>query len=142
MSPDLKPGITFEWLYVVPPRATVPNLYADVPGCVDMPDVLATGYLVGILECACVQMLLDYLDDPHEQSLGTMVHFTHLAATPPGMAVRVKGRLDRIDGRRLYFSLSAWDGEEKISEGTHERTVVDSQRFRDAVEAKRLRMAT
>lgn len=142
MSPDLKPGITFEWMYVVPPRATVPNLYADVPGCVDMPDVLATGYLVGILECACVQMLLDYLDYPHEQSLGTMVHFTHVAATPPGMAVRVKGRLDRIDGRRLYFSLSAWDGEEKISEGVHERTVVDSQRFRDAIEAKRLRMAT
>jgi len=140
VSPELKPGVEFEWQYTVPVRATVPNLYEDIPGCREMPDVLATGYLVGIMECACVQMLLDHLDWPREQSLGTLVSFTHMAATPAGMAVTVRGRLDEVDGRRLRFSLTAWDGEDKIAEGRHERTVIDAVRFNDKIAAKRARM--
>ena len=50
MSPELQPGLRFEWQYTVPPRATVPQLYHDTPFCLDMPDVLATGYMVGMME--------------------------------------------------------------------------------------------
>lgn len=137
----LRPGITFSWQYVVPPKATVPNLYDDIPGCAEMPDVLATGYMVGIMECACLQMLRDYLDWPREQSLGTLVNFTHLAATPPGMAVTVKGELVAVEGRKLRFALSAWDGEDKITEGVHERHLIDAARFNDKIAAKAARMA-
>ncbi|WP_223851342.1 MULTISPECIES: thioesterase family protein [Cupriavidus] len=136
----LRPGIAFEWQYVVPPKATVPNLYDDIPGCADMPDVLATGYMVGIMECACLQMLRDYLDWPREQSLGTLVNFSHLAATPPGMAVTVKGELVAVEGRKLRFALTAWDGEDKISEGVHERHLIDAARFNDKIAAKAARM--
>ncbi|KAA6127013.1 thioesterase family protein [Cupriavidus cauae] len=139
MSPDLKPGLAFTWRYTVPPKATVPNLYDDVPGCPEMPDVLATGYMVGIMECACLQMLRQYLDWPREQSLGTLVSFTHLAPTPAGMTVTVKGVLTAIEGRKLRFELSAWDGEDKISEGVHERHLIDAARFNDKVAAKRER---
>lgn len=139
MSPELKPGLTFTWRYTVPPKATVPNLYDDVPGCPEMPDVLATGYMVGIMECACLQMLREYLDWPREQSLGTLVSFTHLAPTPAGMTVTVKGVLTAIEGRKLRFELSAWDGEDKISEGVHERHLIDAARFNDKVAAKRER---
>jgi fluoroacetyl-CoA thioesterase len=52
MSPELQPGLRCAWQYMVPPRATVPQLYHDTPFCRDMPDVLATGYLVGILGAA------------------------------------------------------------------------------------------
>lgn len=141
MSPDLKPGLAFTWRYTVPPKATVPNLYDDVPGCPEMPDVLATGYMVGIMECACLQMLREYLDWPREQSLGTLVSFTHLAPTPAGMAITVKGVLTAIEGRKLRFELSAWDGEDKISEGVHERHLIDAARFNDKVAAKRERAA-
>ncbi len=139
MSPDLKPGLAFTWRYTVPPKATVPNLYDDVPGCPEMPNVLATGYMVGIMECACLQMLRQYLDWPREQSLGTLVSFTHLAPTPAGMTVTVKGVLTAIEGRKLRFELSAWDGEDKISEGVHERHLIDAARFNDKVAAKRER---
>jgi hypothetical protein len=48
MSPEFQPGIRFEWHYTVPDRATVPRLYHDTPFCLDMPEVLATGYMVGM----------------------------------------------------------------------------------------------
>jgi len=40
MSPELQPGLRFEWSYTIPARATVPNLYHDTAFCRDMPDVL------------------------------------------------------------------------------------------------------
>ena len=138
--PPLSAGTTFSWQYTVPPKATVPKLYDDIPGCAEMPDVLATGYMVGIMECACLQMLRTYLDWPREQSLGTLVSFSHLAPTPPGMTVTVKGELVAVEGRKLRFALSAWDGEDKISEGVHERHLIDAVRFNDKVAAKLARM--
>ena len=129
MSPDLRPGLTFSWQYTVPPKATVPRLYDDIPGCPEMPDVLATGYMVGIMECACLQMLREHLDWPREQSLGTLVSFSHLAPTPPGMTVTVKGELVAVDGRRLSFEVTLTDGATVAAFGTVERVAVDRERF-------------
>lgn len=141
MSPDLRPGLEFSWQYVVPRKASVPQLYDDIPMCTEMPDVLATGYMVGIMECACLQALREHLDWPREQTLGTLVSFTHLAATPPGMTITVKGRLVEVEGRRLRFEVSAWDGEDKITEGVHERHVIDAARFNQKIAAKAARVA-
>jgi fluoroacetyl-CoA thioesterase len=129
MSPDLQPGIRFEWRYTVPGRATVPELYHDTPFCRDMPDVLATGYLVGMMELACVNGMMPYVDWPREQSLGTMVSFQHLAPTPPGMTLTIKGEVTEVDGRRVRFRLEAWDDVERICEGVHERCLIDPDRF-------------
>ena len=101
-----------------------------------MPQVLATGYLVGLMEWACIEAIRPHLDWPREQSLGTSVNFTHLAATPPGLTVTVEVRLDRIEGRKLTFRLSAHDGIDTISEGTHERVVIDAARFNAKVAEK------
>ena len=137
MSPDLKPGLAFEWTYVVPPRATVPQLYHDTAFCLDMPDVLATGYMVGMMELACVNAMMPYMDWPREQSVGTMVHFVHFAPTPPGMTLRIKGELTEVEGRRVRFHLEAWDDAERICEGTHERHVIDPLRFAAKVAQKK-----
>ena len=51
---------------------------------------------------------------------------THISATPPGFTVTVKGKLEKVEGRKLTFSLAADDGIDKISEGSHERLVVDA----------------
>lgn len=141
MSPELQPGLRFTWRYTVPPRATVPALYHDTPFCRDMPDVLATGYMVGMMELACLNGMLPYLDWPREQSLGTMVHFQHLAPTPPGMTLRIEGEVLAVEGRRVRFRVEAWDDVERICEGTHERTVIDTARFNGRVEAKRAQAA-
>jgi fluoroacetyl-CoA thioesterase len=129
MSPDFKPGLRFAWQYVVPPRATVPQLYHDTPFCGDMPDVLATGYMVGMMELACVNGMMPYMAWPHEQSLGTMVQFKHFAPTPPGMTLRIEGEVLEVEGRRVLFKVEAWDDVERICEGTHERHVIDPVRF-------------
>lgn len=129
MKNSLKPGLTYQFKFRVPSTKTVPHLYPESEMFQQMPEVLATGYMVGLMEWACLEALRPHLDWPGEQSLGTHVNFSHLAATPPGLTVTVDVRLDRIEGRKLAFSLSAHDGVDKIAEGTHERFVIDAARF-------------
>ncbi|MGE5622406.1 MAG: thioesterase family protein [Bacillota bacterium] len=141
MSPNLKPGITFEWTYVVPPRATVPELYHDTAFCRDMPDVLATGYMVGMMELACVNGIMPYVDWPREQSLGVHVSFSHLAPTPPGMTLTIRGEVVEVDGRRVKFRVEAWDGVDKITEGMHERMIIAPEKFNAKLERKKAKLA-
>lgn len=141
MSPDLKPGVTFEWTYLVPERATVPNLYHDTVFCRDMPDVLATGYMVGIMELACVNGIMPFVDWPREQSVGVLVNFSHLAATPPGMTLTIKGEVLEVDGRRVKFRVEAWDGMDKITEGMHERMIILPEKFNARLQEKKAKQA-
>jgi fluoroacetyl-CoA thioesterase len=129
MKNSLKPGLTHRFQFRIPPSKTVPQLFPESQMFREMPEVLATGYMVGLLEWACIDALRPHLDWPREQSLGTHVNLSHLAATPPGLTVTVDVRLDHVDGRKLRFSLTAHDGVDKITEGTHERIVIDSTRF-------------
>jgi fluoroacetyl-CoA thioesterase len=129
MKDTLKSGLTHQFKFKIPPSKTVPELYPESQMFREMPEVFATGYMVGLLEWACIEALRPHLDWPREQSLGTHVNFSHLAATPPGLTVTVEVRLEKVDGRKLSFSLTAHDGIDKITEGTHERVVIDSARF-------------
>jgi fluoroacetyl-CoA thioesterase len=79
------------------------------------------------------------LDVPKEQSVGTDVRLNHTAATPPGLTVTVQARLERVEGRKLTFSVSAHDGVDAICSGTHERFVIDTARFEAKAREKRAR---
>jgi fluoroacetyl-CoA thioesterase len=136
MKDTLKPGLAYQFRFAVPISKTVPQLYRESLLFQEMPEVLATGYLVGLMEWACIEALRPHLDWPREQSLGTMVNFTHTAGTPPGLTVTIDVRLDRIEGRKLFFSLAAHDGVERISEGTHQRVVIDAGKFNAKVAEK------
>jgi fluoroacetyl-CoA thioesterase len=83
-----------------------------------------------------VEALNPHLDWPREQSVGTHINVSHSAATPAGLTVTVDVRLDRVDGKKLYFTVSAHDGVDEISAGTHERFVVDAARFRAKIAEK------
>ena len=137
MSPDLKPGIHFDFEYTVPDNKTVPNLYPEWEEFREMPDVFATWFLVGLMEGACQLAIKPHLDWPREQSVGTHVNFSHLAATPPGLTVRVHCEVVAVAGRKVSFRASAHDGHELISEGTHERVVIDAARFNEKLAPKR-----
>jgi len=141
MKETLKPGLTHQFKFEVPPTKTVPHLYPESQMFREMPEVLATGFMVGLMEWACIEALRPHLDWPEEQSLGVLVHFSHLAATPPGLTVTVDVTLDRIEGRRLTFSVSAHDGVDRIAEGTHQRVVIDRDRFNSKVAEKLQRAA-
>ena len=136
MKDTLKPGLTHRFQFRIPPTKTVPHLYPESQMFREMPEVLATGYLVGLVEWACIEALRPHLDWPREQSVGTRIEFSHLAATPPGLTVTVDVRLDRVEGRKLSFTIFADDGVERISEGTHERFIIDSARFTAKVAEK------
>ena len=136
MKATLQPGLTHQFKFTVPPTKTVPHLYPEAESFQQMPQVLATGYMVGLMEWACIEAIRPHLDWPREQSLGTHVNFSHLAATPPGLTVTVDVRLDRIDGRKLFFSVTAHDGVDRITEGTHERVIIDAERFNAKLAAK------
>jgi fluoroacetyl-CoA thioesterase len=136
VKPSLKAGLSYQFRFTVPPSKTVPHLYPESASFQQMPDVLATGFLVGLLEWACIEAIMPHLDWPDEQSLGTRVNFSHIAATPPGLTITVDVRLDKVEGRKLTFTLSAHDGIDTISEGTHERHVIDVQRFNAKTAAK------
>ena len=136
MKDSLKPGLTHRFQLRIPPTKTVPHLYPESQMFREMPEVFATGYLIGLVEWACIEALRPHLDWPREQSVGTHVNLSHLAATPPGLTVTVEVRLDRVDGRKLSFSITAHDEVDKISEGTHERIVIDSVRFTARVAEK------
>lgn len=136
MKASLQPGLTYTFKFTVPVTKTVPHLYAESKLFQQMPPVLATGYLVGLLEWACIEAIKPHLDWPREQSLGTRVNFSHVAATPAGMTITVQVRLDKVEGRKLSFTLSAHDGVDTISEGTHERHVIDVERFNAKLASK------
>ena len=77
-----------------------------------------------------------HLDWPAEQSVGTHINVSHAAATPPGMEVTATVELIEVDGKRLVFAVQAHDGVDTISEGRHERFVIDKARFEARVRAK------
>jgi fluoroacetyl-CoA thioesterase len=137
MKPSLEAGLTYRFSFTVPHSKTVPHLYPESQLFQEMPDVLATGYLVGLMEWACIEAIRPHLDWPREQSLGTRVEFSHTAATPPGLTIVVDVHLDKVEGRKLSFTLSAHDGVDEISRGTHERHVIDAERFNRKIQQKK-----
>jgi len=126
---SLKPGIEHEFRFRVPETKTVPNLYPESPEFRAMPEVFATGFLVGLIEWTCMQAVQPHIDWPAEQTVGTRINVNHLAATPPGLEVVVKAKLVTVEGRRLVFEVEARDEMDLISSGTHERFVINREKF-------------
>jgi fluoroacetyl-CoA thioesterase len=139
MKEALKPGITYQHKFVVPSSKTVPALYPEAEEFLAMPDVFATGFMVGLLEWACIKCVNPYIDWPEEQTVGTHINVSHQAATPPGMEVTVTVELVEVDGKRLVFQVEAHDGVDVISRGRHERFLINKERFDAKVGAKRKR---
>lgn len=129
MKDSLKAGIEHRFRFCVPPSKTVPHLYPEAIEFQAMPHVFATGFMVGLIEWACIQAVNPHLDWPREQTVGTQINVTHTAATPPGLEVTATVRLVAVDGRRLSFEVEAHDGVDSIGKGTHERFVIDRDRF-------------
>ena len=94
--------------------------------------VLATPAMIMLIEMTCRDSILPLLE-PGFDSVGTEVNIKHLAATPIGMEVTFKTEVIDADSRRVQFKVAAFDEKEQIADGTHERFVINVERF-----AKRL----
>lgn len=99
-------------------------------------DVFATPMMVALIERTCNESVLLHLE-PGQGTVGTHLNISHTAATPIGVKVWCESKLIGIDGRRLVFEVKAFDQCGLIGEGTHERFVVDTDRFQAKAELKR-----
>ena len=129
MKETLKPGIRYEHKLLVPLSKTVPALYPESQEFVVMPEVFATGFLVGFLEWTCIKAINPHLDWPKEQTVGIHINISHDAATPPGFEVTAAVELVKVEGRKLFFSVEAHDGVDLISKGQHERFIINKEKF-------------
>lgn len=98
-------------------------------------DVYATPAMIALMEAAAVTVL-DPLLPEGQGSVGVALDVKHLAATPLGLTVRAEAEVTAVDGKRVTFTVRAWDDRELIGEGTHTRYIIDTARFMERVSAK------
>ena len=97
--------------------------------------VLATPVMINLFEAAALACCEQHLPPGH-QSLGIHLDVRHIAATPVGMRVNATAELVKVDGRMLSFRVQAHDERELIGDGSHERVVVNVERFDQRVQKK------
>ena len=91
--------------------------------------------MVAMMEQAAINAIKPFLDDG-ESSVGMTIEVSHTAATPPGHRARAEAEVTKVEGRRLEFSVRAFDDVEQIGSGTHRRAVVDAAKFNDRLQTK------
>jgi predicted thioesterase len=126
----VKVGMKNELSFVVEPAYT-----ASEVGSGGLP-VLATPSMIAFMERTARRFLDDVLPQGFS-SVGMSVDIRHLAPTPAGWTVRTICEVLEVDGRRVVFDVEAWDENEKVGEGRHQRMVIDEARFIQRVENKR-----
>jgi predicted thioesterase len=129
----LEPGLSAEVAIRVEPHHTAKSLFSGAVEAYGTPALLA---LIEEAAFTSVQPLLP----PGLTTVGTRVLLRHIAATPVGARVVARSLLERVEGRRLMFGVEVFDDVDKIGEATHERHIVDANRFRSKLEEKRNRI--
>lgn len=129
MKETLIPGIEYTFKFVTSEKESVPSLYPESEEFKSMPNVFATGFMVGLIEWTCIQAINPHIDWPSEQTVGTHIDVSHIAATPPGFEVTTKVKLIEVDGRKLFFEVEAHDGVDIITKGKHERFIIYKEKF-------------
>ena len=91
-------------------------------------EVFATPAMIALMEKAATLAVAECLPEG-SSTVGTMINVKHIAATPVGMNVAARATLNQIDGKRLVFTVEAFDGKDKIGEGQHERFIINVEKF-------------
>ena len=92
--------------------------------------------MIALIEKTCRLSVKPFLDEGQE-TVGTHVNVSHVAATPLGMTVRCDSDLIKVDRRRLVFKVAVHDEDGLVGEGTHERFIIDEAKFQAKAEAKK-----
>ncbi len=140
MKSDLKPGLTHRQTLIIDASLTVPAVSKAFAGFAGMPPVFATAFMVGFVECACIEAIKPFLDD-NEGSVGIHVDLSHIAATPIGLTVSADVTLVEVKKKKLKFRVSCRDDFDLIGEGFHERAIIDRPQFNAWASAKAGRLA-
>ena len=99
-------------------------------------EVFATPAMIALCEDTAKNSISSDLEE-NMTTVGTLINIKHLAPTPLDMKVYCESELVKIDGRALTFELKVYDECGLIGEGTHQRFIVDSQKFQAKANKKR-----
>lgn len=91
-------------------------------------EVFGTPAMIALMEFTALSSVAPYLEEG-AGTVGTLLNVTHDAPTPLGMTVWCESELKEVDRRRLVFHVAAFDAAGKIGEGTHERFIIDNEKF-------------
>ena len=91
-------------------------------------NVFATPWMIAMMELSACNALAPYYE-AGQSSVGTKLNVSHDAATPVGWRVRAEAEVIEVDRRRIVLSVSAWDEAGLIGKGTHERFLIDAEKF-------------
>ena len=91
-------------------------------------EVFATPAMIALMEKTCLEGVNDKIGEGNT-TVGIAVNIKHLKASPVGSTIRCNAKLIEVDRKRLVFEVQCFEGETLIGEGTHERFVVDSEKF-------------
>lgn len=91
-------------------------------------DVFATPAMIAMIEETCWRSVVSEIA-PGEGTVGTELNVKHLAATPIGLKVRCESELTLVDRRRLVFQVKVYDPFGLVGEGTHERFIIQYEKF-------------
>jgi fluoroacetyl-CoA thioesterase len=91
-------------------------------------DVLGTPRLIALCEEATCAALGGRLPDGHT-TVGMRVQVDHLQPTAVGIEVVAEATLEKIEGRRLMFTVSASDTRGLVAAGKVTRVLVEVDRF-------------
>lgn len=91
-------------------------------------DVFATPAMIALMENTAHSSIQDFLPQGMV-TVGIEINVKHIKATPIGKTVKCNSYLEKVDGKRLYFTIEAFDQEGKIGEANHIRYIVDALKF-------------
>ena len=97
--------------------------------------VLATPVMMCLMEQAAAELVERNLPDDLT-SVGIAVNISHKAPTPVGLSVRAEAVITKVDGRKITFDVKAFDGVDEIGSGTHERFIVNKEKFQAKADGK------
>lgn len=98
-------------------------------------DVYATPAMVALMEETCMKSVQGELE-AGSGTVGTGLTIHHVSATPVGMQVRCVSKLVEVDGRKLVFDVQAFDEAGLIGQGTHERFIIENEKFFSKAQGK------
>ncbi|MBR5864338.1 MAG: thioesterase family protein [Alistipes sp.] len=90
--------------------------------------VFATPAMIALMENAAMNAVAGALPEG-STTVGTMMKSSHIKASKVGAEITAEAELVAVEGRRLTFTVKAWDEQGTIGEGEHERFIVDRERF-------------
>lgn len=98
-------------------------------------EVYGTPYMIALMEETCHTSIGQFLEEG-QGTVGISLEIKHTAATPVGMKVWCESQLVEVDGKRLVFKVQAFDQVGPIGEGTHQRFIIDNEKFLEKTNSK------